>query len=78
MGENILAGVIAGIISGIFLILFERLLVPKSENTEEKNKEVRIIEPRQTIIKEKIVKIVYISNWYNGNGNGLFFAFEEE
>lgn len=55
MEENILAGVISGIISGVFLILFERLLMPKCENTEEKSKEVHIIEYGQPIIKEKII-----------------------
>lgn len=55
MGENILAGVISGIISGIFLILFERLLVIKPGNEQLNNTELRIIEPKQVIVKEKII-----------------------
>ena len=55
MAENILAGVISGVISGVILIFFEQLLMPKFATIEKQNKELRVIEERKIIVKEKVV-----------------------
>ncbi len=55
MAENIIAGVISGILSGIFLLLIERLLIPKNDNNIVTKEPTHIIEPERRILKEKIV-----------------------